>query len=348
MISERHQDKRISGLSEEQLVSFATAGNFARQSYAAYEELLRQENEPADPSEMIAVPVRFGSTEAAMLQASGVGQEVIESGKIARSDLMKAGFVFINTIGGGEKPLLSTVIEGEDNGQPVNTGQRLLLTQAELDAVRALQPDSTTEENEMARLLMLGFMHQARGAYSERLERERSILRAAQNKIVVDNEDGAQLVGGYFSDLLKSGDDAFNWAAKEWLAGLDTASVGAIPVDMYASRQAAIHGAPSPFLDSGYHFSENIDITLYPNDYNRTLRLNAVVVHLLSRGLNQMGSSMNGSHDQTYVTSNEFMNLLPLAIETDESMEQSAIEVVADRILYRAQASAESRASDQV
>lgn len=78
-------------------------------------------------------------------------------------------------------------------------------------------------------------------------------------------------------------------------------------------------------------------MTLYPDNPSQTRRLNSVVVHLLSRGVNQMGASLNGSHDQTYITSAEFDELLPaLQADSTDQYNPEASRIVTMRLLVRA------------
>lgn len=335
-MTEQHrpnQDRETSRSLEQLALSVVQSGNYVHQASTAYDELLQQEAEPANPEELISVSIVAGGAEAIRLREYGISQEVIEAGKITRADLLGAGFAFINKIGGGEKPLLSVRIDSDEG--PIDLGGRTLLTQQELDIAKASQ-DKTEFDDEDTRMLMLNFLKEAQGAHQNKRENEIKLLREAQQRIISDgSQEELARVAAYFKELIDKSDQAYGWAAKEWLAGLDIARVGAIPVEMFWTRRQSIRGAPSPFLDSGYHFGDNEDVTLFPNDAGRTRRLNTVVVHLLSRGISQLGGSRNGSHDQTYITNSEFLALLPYTVQKEGDVDDETVNVVMERILAR-------------
>jgi hypothetical protein len=85
-------------------------------------------------------------------------------------------------------------------------------------------------------------------------------------------------------------------------------------------RRGKLQGSPSPFLDSGFHFEENQDLTLFFPDKSAR-RLNTAVFHLASRGLSEMGRSNNGSFDQQYFTLGEYVeNLYPKTLAEKEAL----------------------------
>jgi hypothetical protein len=57
-------------------------------------------------------------------------------------------------------------------------------------------------------------------------------------------------------------------------------------------------------------------------------------IHLLSRGLNEMGASSNGSHDQTYITDYEFQQMTAASHLTDT--QNADVALVASRLLAQA------------
>jgi hypothetical protein len=120
------------------------------------------------------------------------------------------------------------------------------------------------------------------------------------------------------------------------IQGIDVLTIRGVPFSLYPTRFNILRGEFSPFLDSGFQFGNNLDITLHPNDHEKTLRLNMVTVHLLSRGLSETGESQNGSHDQTYMTPSEFDKVLS-GENSDMALEDnSLIQIVADRLISRA------------
>jgi hypothetical protein len=89
--------------------------------------------------------------------------------------------------------------------------------------------------------------------------------------------------------------------ASDWLHKY----VRGIKVTQIPQRRQKLMGSPSPFLDSGFHFSDNPDVGIETTEGVR--RANMVTLHLLSRGLSEIGGSVNGSYDQHYITPEEYM-----------------------------------------
>lgn len=76
------------------------------------------------------------------------------------------------------------------------------------------------------------------------------------------------------------------------------------------SRVGALHGVHSPFLDSGFVFSDNPDVTVNP-EKGGVFRVNMMVFHLMSRGLSEMGNGGEKSFDQSYDIKNYLDKLFP-------------------------------------
>lgn len=279
--------------------------------------------------------VGVDSLEGIQLLRAGVSPATIETGNLTRNQLLDAGFAFLNMIGGGEKPLITATIEMED-GSIVDTGQRRLLTDTELNTVQRLYGSRDTASNEQTRLAMIDFFQMSKESIRLLPQTKATIFSEAQRKILESgNEEHILLISRLFQSIVTS-DSGHELAfmIDNCLAKLDIVKVGGIPVDMYASRSGILQGAPSPFLDSGYHFDTNDDVTIYPDDPTRTRRLNSVVVHLLSRGVNEVGSSDNGSHDQTYITDGEFREMMT---SVDESRhDNEVVETFITRLLEKA------------
>ena len=290
-----------------------------------YQLLIEHEAMPPDMSEEIRA-IHLSDAERARLAASGISEVDIISGSIRRGDLMDAGYVFNNRIGGGEKSLLSET-------------SWTFLTQPELDAIVATQKQPT--DLEATRLDMLDTLVAAYAAYAQHRHTlpnlQQDLLGASCQQLDqfdLNKEERAR-VEAYIKDAF-SKQYAIPYVMDELCSGLvPPPTVGAVPIDIFATRSQALQGTPSPFLDSGFHFGDNLDITLYPDDADKTRRLNSVVVHLLSRGVNQTGSSRNGSHDQTYLTATEFRTLQPLlqdktmALATDYAPYTVALRILA-------------------
>jgi hypothetical protein len=313
--------------------------DFSPQVVSIYENLLEQEAAPADLNEIIPLgTVEVGSLECEQLLQAGISQSTIEAGNVTRKELLNAGFAFLNKIGGGEKSLISTIIKMED-GSTVDTGRRVLLTGSELDVVQHSQGSFNMANNEQVRLTMINFLQASKEVMGFKPEIKNAIFKEAQNRIFDSgNEESLALIGGLFQSIIESGDNRkLAFMIDYCVANLSITKVGGIPIDMYASRSSILQGAPSPFLDSGYHFDTNDDVTIYPDDPTKTRRLNSVVVHLLSRGLNEEGASINDSHDQTYITSKEFTELINSFDESDSGFyDNEVVETFIVRLLENA------------
>lgn len=322
--------------------SSGTFGNFSTQVTTQYERLLEQEALPADPNEVIHLgELRVDSPEWAQLLQSGISSSAIETGDISRKELLDAGFAFLNKIGGGEKALIATTIIMNDDSI-VDTGQRTLLTTAELDTVRQSQGSSESAANEQTRIAMIDFLQASKEIAAMEPEIKKALFKEAQRRVLDSgNEENIGLLGNFFQSIAESGDNyRLGFVIDHCAANLNLTRIGGIPISAFSSRSEALHGRPSPFLDSGYHFDVNDDVTIYPEDPTKTRRLNSVVVHLLSRGIHEEGASVNGSHDQTYMTDKEFTELLGTFDESDVDLyDDEMIETFMARLLENAKQS---------
>lgn len=94
-------------------------------------------------------------------------------------------------------------------------------------------------------------------------------------------------------------------------AGHKNVARGGVSVYSLFERSSKISGLPSPFLESGYHFSNNIDVMLeVPDDTAKLQRFNIVNVHLMAGhpdfiGLSEMGKA---DWDQQYLSTRDFVN----------------------------------------
>lgn len=292
-----------------------------------YQELTERERISPDLNKIIHVH-RFtdkpeDKKDLQRLVGAGLSENAVRKGEISRKDLLTAGFVFHNRIGAGEKPILSqTVIV---NGQEVNLTTRRFLTKAELSAVMEqqmhAQPDSPlpgTPEMEDLRKDMLGFL--INGIELATHEREmamnvaQTVLRELLANGVITQEQLSKYLGPEQYFVGKTGlkeeygrKIIYDGFLSECVVGLDLVRFRGIPITAMFIRFDKLRGAPSPFLDSGFHFDSNWDLTLNTHDAEQTRRVNMVVWHLMSRGIGEAGSSINGSHDQTYMTGAEYM-----------------------------------------
>lgn len=319
-----------------------------------YASLLEREQQPADPNEVISI-VGFSSTAPEFLRFKemGVDAETLNRGRLTRQQLLDAGYVFLNRIGGGEKPLLASVIPV--NGSDADMAAKVLLTQEELGAVMEYQKQNPEQfgtagvEREALRHDMLAFLSEVDIEQAQLGRKSVDALEAALKKIEEDPKFSAEdrdILGRFLEQKMQSQDWVWekDYFLQECMSGLNLAMVRGVPISVYPTRHSALHQAPSPFLDSGFHFDTNYDVTLYPNmeDTVKTRRLNMAVIHLLSRGFNEMGSSLNNSHDQRYITSGEYArDVFPNRPSLERAGElptipTEAIDIVALRLLVRA------------
>lgn len=316
-----------------------------------YDELKRLEALPADRDEIIRITgITSSHPEFTHLKDLGVNPIALHEGRVARGVLLDAGYVFVNRIGGGEKPLLSAQLPMTvgDEKIIVRLGDRVLLTQAELDTVLAYQklyPGFMVEnaDPDAVRKDMLLFLQQAVAEQNGLTKKLNSMFRAAQRRILEDpqyTEENRETLKHFFTKQYEGHQTGFSnlgYLAQESMAGIDLAKVRGVPIEIFSERFSSLQGTPSPFLDSGFHFDTNYDVTLYPNDPHQSRRINMVVVHLLSRGLNEMGGSVNGSYDQIYITALEYEKYIYGRKEVfGEDVSDEILNLIAHRLLRRA------------
>lgn len=296
--------------------------------------------------------------EYAHLVSRGVDVTLLDQGLIRRRDLLDAGFTFLNRIGAGEKPIINDVLPiptSQGSIEPQDLGKRILLTADELGAVRSFQRQNSRELEDWTmditslRADMLHFLEECTDEYQSLSQKRFAAFRASQ-AIILDSpkytEEEKTLLRKFFAELSQRPDrDVARQLLGTWmdecLAGVDLLFVRGIPIDIKPIRFDKLRNAPSPFLDSGFHFGVNHDVTLYPNDHRRTTRINPVVIHLLSRDINEMGASLNQSHDQRYITAGEYARNILKAKEDAIAMRtrnETNAHLIAQRLLYRVKA----------
>jgi hypothetical protein len=319
-----------------------------------YEELIQHEASPANRDETIRV-VRMNPSkpESNQFQSAEIEASALQAGRVTRGALLDAGYVFLNRIGGGEKPLISAQVPvGVEGGvQTVDMGKKILLTQVDLDAViqhqKSKPGEYTTESADMGliRKDMLLFLQQAIGEQNNLVQKANAVFRAAQGRIFdnpkyvdEDREALRKFFAKLYEEYQKTGSSNLGFIMQECMAGIDVAWVRGLPFEIFPIRLSALQGAPSPFLDSGFHFDTNYDVTLYPHNSSQTRRLNMAVIHLLSRGLNEMGESKNESRDQHYLTAGEYEKNIYGKSEATEVVSDNNLDMIASRLLFRANA----------
>lgn len=320
-----------------------------------YEGLKQLEAKPPDRDELIRiVGLNPSQPEFSHLENTGVESSTLEARRIARGTLLDAGYVFLNRIGGGEKPLIraQVPVAVEESVEIIDMGKKVLLTQAELDAVIQYQkshPGVYTTESadiDLIREDMLLFLQQAIGEQNNLEQNANAVFRAAQGRILNDpkyTDEDRKVLKQFFTQQYekyqKKGSSNLGYIMQECMAGIDVAKVRGLPFEIFAKRLTALQNSPSPFLDSGFHFDTNFDVTLYPHDPTQTRRLNMAVIHLLSRGLNEMGESANESHDQRYVTAGEYEKQVYQKEMVQATVSDKDLDLIAGRLLFRARKS---------
>lgn len=287
----------------------------------AYRELVRREATSPDMQELIEIAgIRIDSPEHRALLSAGVNQQAFRSRRFPRQYLLQAGYIFLNTIGGGEKPLLSGSVPTAKG--ILHAGDRILLTQAELDTIITYQnrnariylPAKTPLD--VIRKDMLAVLQSFLAVHAKLAARKNALFLAAR-KMIAENpqfsEKSRRALDTFDRALARHKplvrDTTLRYLIGDCTHGIELAHVRGIPCTTLPQRFQVLSGAPSPFLDSGFHFDVNYDMTLNSPEGD-AYRLNMVVVHLLSRGVNEMGASLNRSHDQQYITAGQFENML--------------------------------------
>jgi hypothetical protein len=318
----------------------------------SYKALLSQEKNPVDENELIrVVGLNSSSVEARELLARNASITDIENGCLTRRVLLEAGYVFINRIGGGEKPILQGIIPVKTSGgrfEEIDLGNRVLLTQDELDAAveysQKQSQEKTSIDREELRRDMVKFIDECTDAYQSLEAKKRELFRAAQARILDGAEftkEDKEIFTAGLTELTQpqhraAATQILQGLMEECLAQVDTLFVRGIPIGMMPIRTDKLRNIPSPFLDSGYHFGNNLDVTLYPYNPAKTRRINSVTVHLLSRDVDEIGGSTNASHDQTYITASEYAaEVYKKETRTDSNFPDESILTVANRLLYR-------------
>ena len=286
-----------------------------------------------DPDELIFLGKNLATGEQKTLNAAGIDVDR----PARRGDLLAAGFVFRNRIGGGEKPILNATVGG------VNLGERVFLTQAEIDAVKAYQKahpnkyqlppgvDPEDVRHDMFSFLLASQVKPAFVRYHQLAQGIPSLYEhnkyanpipemrdPAAVRVITDYREHLykdyqkrhpeltyqhQIIAGYEEAFVKE-KCADVYTPDESYDSLNP-KVRGIRASIIEQRRNKLTDEPSPFLDSGFHFGTNPDVFVMPEDSN-SMRLNMVPLHLMSRGLSEMGDSKNGSHDQHYATVREY------------------------------------------
>lgn len=334
-----------------------------QEMYTSFKEA---EETPADPNEKIRFGFPLHPQEKDVLTKAG---SEMKDGVITRKQLLDAGFIFINRIGGGEKPLINAQIEG------IDFGERTLISITELELIERYQKshpelyqlpsgiDIDDVRHDMFSLLMVS---QAQPPFPTYQNAAQFVPYAGLHNIPdkvgnhfvsMRNPEAAEIVKNYsnylYEEYKKVHPEVSNWHLIRQVFKMDfiknacsdflyippnfdslNPKVRGMRAKVLGVRLEKIRGTPSPFLDSGFSFGRNPDVFLYiPQSH--PLRINAVVLHLLSRGISEMGNSRNNSDDQHYTTLGEYFDeIFPQNEQTRKNLwesEERAISQIEDR-----------------
>lgn len=341
------------------------ANDLLERNYQAFKQYESREAHPTDRLFVGHLPQ--DSVEYDTLRASGVAEADIATGYVTRGELQGAGYFFLNRLGGQEKYIIADTIPDPDRpGEVLDFKGRALLTRDELQKVYDFQQQHPERyglqghDLEEIRKDMLLFL--MRATHRPRFERGEDFVDATmpyrpEYAFFDGNEyfDKWKLVDAFWADKAKQyarshpdarGYNAIHGAQKEFVqaycsdlytwpdeAGetvyFDDRVVRGRAVQSISHRMQKLSGNPSPFLDSGLHFSDfpNLDVNIYmagradmrsTNQY----RLNMAVLHLAGGHPDFPGlSEMGGTDDQIY---------MPTGVYVSEILDHSQAERAAE------------------
>lgn len=300
-----------------------------------YDSWKENENKVPNMNDVIHVgKMNKTNEEYQKLVDNGLSESDINNGNIKRGDLLKAGFAFINRIGGGEKPLINVVLNGKD------FGELKLLTNEELETVKEYQNSNPEkyglkgENLDEIRKDMFSFLAASSRVRSRLGSKSNAFNGTLADDINFESESDYALVRNYYNNQEKKNDsfgkefmnkyckDIYPWEDNENISFYGDDHLREKLFKYVPKRNSSLNNMPSPFLDSGFYFNQNIDVMVNNNGEYR--RLNFAVVHLLSRGLSEMGASKNNSFDQNYFTLGEYRDQI---YQKDESLRKQNWEI---------------------
>lgn len=307
---------------------------------------------PPNMEEIITIGIiKPEDIEYQMLLKSGLDPSYIIGGKIKRGDLLKAGFILINKIGGGEKPIIACIING------VDFSKRILITEDELNTIKKYQQDNNIFPKDASKIdaitkdMILALEANNPQEHKRIVPQDFALANLSFRKLNKSKDlpddiihrishlfltksliphskkpffDNLDLYNILFRDIITEPAEKINGAPKKFR------TVYLNPISLSrGSRRIKLKGATSPFLDNGFHFEYNEDeVLILPN--GKTVRLNYVVAHLASRGLSEM-SSENTAHDQHYITIDEYVRYI---YSSEQEATESEIQKLANKLEF--------------
>jgi hypothetical protein len=259
--------------------------------------------------------------------------------KLTRRELLDAGYVFVNAVGGGEKYIIKQVIEID--GQEIDLGRLPFLTEKQLQAALDLDKQEmesagiTKSPQEIAKD-MVDVLHGSYYFYSVRLSEveeglkkqdpkasEGNIRDKAKEQVDKEWEEGKgyhyyKRIEKLTSQLkqsqlnLSEGElksRAQTLADQELAEGKIAKEDRKVPLPFFfVNRGLERMNGHCPMLNCSHRFWINNDLTFV--DDKSPVRLSTVIAHLAHHGLSERGDGLPRSFDQRYMTMTEYYKLM--------------------------------------
>ena len=335
-------------------------------AFRQYRGIIREIRKRPDPDDIIGLGYKDSSEELEALVKRGVASHKGHAVAGRRGDLLEEGLAFKNTIGGNEKPLIKGTIGGIDFGARILLSkeeielalkyQQTLRPQlcpeewsaVHIDMLQFLFSSTYLNESPFIPSSMVGVVHHFINEPHHFLAYDNPTLTS----IRCNPKD---LMEGYYrllwyqyeqEDQKRFKDTGLRYDKKFQFhdfvvrklfendprlylpfIGVDFKHPRKIEFDYWDIREGKVYGEPDPFLDSGFIFGFNPDVTILLNGAMR--RLNSVSLVLALHGLDEVGNGLPYSCDQDYLTMGEFASsFYPKTIK-----ERDDIDGVENRIL---------------
>jgi hypothetical protein len=315
-----------------------------------YQELQAAERREPLPGDQIRTgQIKPEAPEYGILRANGVSEQQLAGGILTREQLLGAGYFFLNRLGGHSKALLSGEIPdpASQNGT-LNFGHRALLTRAELQTVYDYQQAHQEifglngEQLDAVRSDMLAFLLQStsRPPFGSAYDYAQQALPYRPSSVDIWEHELSEaewkLLDKYWSAQAReyrrahpqSGErralaevrEAF---VREHCADMrvwqedgdffNTKQVRGNVVQSITSRSRKLMWGASPFLESGFVFGYNFDVSVYYGAIvdirsDKQYRVNTAVLHLMGGHSDFPGlSEMGGAREQVYMPAGIFV-----------------------------------------
>lgn len=348
-MSENSQENTSTQLEEQAPPVEVDAGNKSSidKIFDVWKEL---EAAPPDPQEEITVSgLSPEDPEYQTLLNVGVTADQLRTQSVPRRFLQKAGFVFNNyPLPNIEKPLIKTVIDGVDYGKRKLLTQHELNTIIHYQRQHPEQYGSGVVAADEFRKDVLQFLLTAEPNVPAHLDNKANTFRIALYNIrephhwssgeewaKYEKDKRRKKIDSLQQELVKLHHDtvhASDFRAEDERKYIETYLKEEMPWESldfgtrypykargrnfsaFENRKRALNNVPSPFLDSGFHFPPSIgnpDFMVQKSDKTGVFRVNAMVLHLASRGVSEMGEGKDGKGEQDYSLGNYISEIFP-------------------------------------